>query len=155
MAASPKRKPTTQLRSSTTTRSATTRSTTTRSTTKRSAIVKSAGRAKLKAVKGDVVESVPELDGVIHERARLAIVSALVTSDATSHTELRDLLNLTDGNLSVHAGKLEDAGYISSSKQFSGKAPRTTYRLTAAGRRAFERYISHLEQLLKVVRKKG
>ncbi|MCA0375970.1 MAG: transcriptional regulator [Gemmatimonadetes bacterium] len=99
-------------------------------------------------------EVIPALDGLIHERARLAIVSALATGDAQSHTELRDLLGLTDGNLSVHARKLEEAGYIACAKEFAGRTPRTTYRLTAAGRRAFERYLAHLEQLVAAARRR-
>ena len=102
----------------------------------------------LDVIAGDAALSVPTLDAVIHERARLAIITALATGDAKSHTELRDLLQLTDGNLSVHARKLEEAGYVSCAKEFAGRTPRTTYRLTAAGRRAFDRYLAHLEQLI-------
>lgn len=102
----------------------------------------------LVSVAGDAAGTVPALDGIIHERARLAIVTALASGDARSHTELRDLLRLSDGNLSVHARKLEDAGYVHCTKEFSGRTPRTTYRLTPAGRRAFERYLAHLEQLV-------
>jgi len=100
----------------------------------------------------DVAGTVPELDGVIHERARLAIVTALVAGDARSHTELRELLKLTDGNLSVHARKLEEAGYVTCAKEFAGRTPRTSYRLTMAGRRAFDRYLAHLAQLIAAVR---
>lgn len=111
---------------------------------------------RLAAIDGGAVASdvIPALDGLIHERARLAIVSALATGDAQSHTELRDLLGLTDGNLSVHARKLEEAGYIACAKEFAGRTPRTTYRLTAAGRRAFERYLAHLEQLVAAARRR-
>lgn len=104
------------------------------------------------AVAGDAAGSVPDLDGVIHERSRLAIVTALATGDARAHTELRDLLGLTDGNLSVHARKLEEAGYVSCTKEFAGRVPRTTYRLTAGGRRAFERYLAHLESLVNAMK---
>ncbi|MBL0171444.1 MAG: transcriptional regulator [Gemmatimonadaceae bacterium] len=106
----------------------------------------------LESVAGDAAGTVPTLDGIIHERARLAIVTALASGDARSHTELRDLLRLSDGNLSVHARKLEDAGYVHCTKEFSGRTPRTTYRLTPAGRRAFERYLSHLEHLVNAMK---
>ena len=106
----------------------------------------------LDVVAGDAALSVPTLDGVIHERARLAIVTALATGDVLSHTELRDLLQLTDGNLSVHARKLEDAGYVTCAKEFHGRTPRTTYRLSALGRRAFDRYLAHLEQLIAAMK---
>ena len=103
-------------------------------------------------IRGDAAVSVPDLDAVIHERARLAIVSALATGDGRTHTELRDLLGLTDGNVSVHARKLEEAGYVSCAKEFAGRTPRTTYRLTALGRRAFDRYLAHLEQLIDALK---
>jgi DNA-binding transcriptional ArsR family regulator len=108
----------------------------------------------LEAVAGEAAESVPALDGVIHERARLAIVTALATGDARSHTELRDLLQLTDGNLSVHARKLEEAGYVTCTKEFEGRTPRTTYRLTGTGKRAFDRYLAHLEQLVNAMKQR-
>lgn len=110
------------------------------------------GARALEVVAGEAAGSVPELDGIIHERSRLAIVSALSAGDARSHTELRDLLGLTDGNLSVHARKLEDAGYVTCTKEFAGRTPRTTYRLTANGRRAFDRYLSHLEGLITAMK---
>lgn len=106
----------------------------------------------LEAVAGDAAGNVPALDGVIHERARLAIVTALASGDARSHTELRDLLQLSDGNLSVHARKLEDAGYVHCVKEFAGRTPRTTYKLTTAGRRAFDRYLAHLEALVSAMK---
>ncbi|HET9603195.1 MAG TPA: transcriptional regulator [Gemmatimonadales bacterium] len=93
------------------------------------------------------------LDRVIHERMRLAIVSALAVNTTLSFTELKGLLKTTDGNLSVHARKLEDAGYIACSKTFEGRLPRTDYRLTAAGRRALEHYLSHMEALIEATRK--
>ena len=108
----------------------------------------------LEAVVGEAAGTVPSLDNVIHERARLAIVTALVTGDARSHTELRELLQLTDGNLSVHARKLEDAGYVTCAKEFAGRTPRTTYKLTATGKRAFDRYLAHLEQLIAAVKER-
>lgn len=95
------------------------------------------------------VDGIRDLDKVINERARLAIVSALATSPSRTHNELRDVLALTDGNLSVHARKLEEAGYISCDKDFAGRTPRTTYTLTPAGREAFERYLGHMEALIQ------
>ena len=90
----------------------------------------------------------PALDRVIHERMRLAIVSALAASPALTFNELKALLDTTDGNLSVHARRLEEAGYVDCAKGFEGRVPRTTYRLTSAGRRALERYLGHLEALI-------
>ena len=83
---------------------------------------------------------------------RLAIVSALAVNDTLTFTDLKRLLETTDGNLSVHARKLEDARYIACEKSFEGRMPKTEYRLTAAGRKAFEKYISHMESLIKAVR---
>ena len=96
---------------------------------------------------------VPDLDRIIHERVRLAIVSALAVNEAMTFADLKDLLRATDGNLSVHARKLEDAGYILCTKGFEGRVPRTEYRLAAAGRRALERYLSHMEALIRATRK--
>jgi DNA-binding HxlR family transcriptional regulator len=93
-----------------------------------------------------------ELDQVIHERMRLAIVSALAATQSLSFNELKAMLGTSDGNLSVHARKLEDAGYIACAKSFAGRMPRTEYRLTTAGRRAFERYVDHLEALVRGAR---
>ena len=111
-------------------------------------------RRPLEAIAGDAAGALPALDAVIHERARLAIVTALAGGDARSHTELRELLQLTDGNLSVHARKLEEAGYVQCLKEFAGRTPRTTYRLTASGRRAFDRYLAHLEALISAMKKR-
>ena len=96
---------------------------------------------------------VPELDRVIHERVRLAIVSALAVNDAMTFGDLKSLLDASDGNLSVHARKLEDAGYVHCTKGYDGRVPRTAYRLTAAGRRALERYLAHMEALIRATRK--
>ena len=93
-----------------------------------------------------------ELDRVIHERMRLAIVSALAANPSLSFRELKATLGTSDGNLSVHARKLEDAGYVACAKSFEGRIPRTDYRLTAAGRRAFESYVNHLEALVRGAR---
>ncbi len=109
--------------------------------------------APLRAVAGD--ESVAiALDKVIHERIRLGIVSALAVNTHLTFNELKQLLQTTDGNVSVHARKLEDAGYVNCTKGFEGRVPRTEYRLTAAGRKALERYLSHMEALISAARKK-
>ncbi len=92
------------------------------------------------------------LDRLIHERLRLGIISALAVNDRLTFNELKALLETTDGNLSVHARKLEDAEYISVDKSFEGRMPRTEYRLTAAGKRALEKYLAHMEALIKAVR---
>ena len=94
------------------------------------------------------------LDRVIHERMRLGIVSALAANDTLTFTELRGLLQTTDGNLSVHARKLEDAGYVTCTKGFEGRVPRTEYRLTSAGRRALGRYLDHMEALIRAARER-
>jgi DNA-binding HxlR family transcriptional regulator len=99
------------------------------------------------------VEDLPELDRTIHERIRLGIVSALAINDSLSFNDLRRLLKTTDGNLSVHARKLEEARYVTCSKFFDGRIPRTEYRLTAAGRRALETYIAQMEELIRRTRK--
>jgi len=96
---------------------------------------------------------VPDLDRVIHERVRLAIVSALAVNDAMTFSDLKALLSATDGNLSVHARKLEDAGYVVCTKGFDGRVPRTEYRLSATGRKALERYLTHMEALIRATRK--
>ena len=96
---------------------------------------------------------VADLDRTIHERVRLAIVSALAVNDAMTFNDLKALLGATDGNLSVHARKLEDAGYVQCEKGFDGRLPRTQYRLTAAGRRALEKYLAHMEALIRATRK--
>jgi DNA-binding transcriptional ArsR family regulator len=97
-------------------------------------------------------ESPLALDRLIHERLRLGIVSALAVNDALTFVELKRLLKTTDGNLSVHARKLEEAGYVSCTKEFEGRTPRTEYRLTRAGRLALERYLEHMESLIKATR---
>jgi DNA-binding HxlR family transcriptional regulator len=93
-----------------------------------------------------------ELDRLIHERIRLGIVSALAVNDSLTFNELKRLLDTTDGNLSVHARKLEDADYITCHKTFEGRVPRSEYRLTAAGRRALEKYVSHMESIIRAVK---
>jgi DNA-binding HxlR family transcriptional regulator len=93
-----------------------------------------------------------ELDRLIHERVRLGIVSALAVNDALSFNQLKALLKTTDGNLSVHARRLEEAQYVACTKSFEGRIPKTEYRLTAAGRRALERYLDHMEALIHATR---
>ena len=93
-----------------------------------------------------------ELDRLIHERLRLGIVSALAVNERLSFNDLKHMLDTTDGNLSVHARKLEEAQYIACDKSFDGRVPRTEYRLTAAGRRALEKYLAHMEAIIKAVR---
>lgn len=95
-----------------------------------------------------------KLDRLIHERLRLGILSALSVSDSLTFNELKKLLESTDGNLSVHARKLEEAGYIACSKSFEGRMPKTEYKLTASGRRALERYLDHMEALIQAMREK-
>jgi DNA-binding MarR family transcriptional regulator len=93
-----------------------------------------------------------KLDRLIHERMRLSIVSALAVNELLTFKELKELLRMSDGNLSVHARKLEEAGYVSCIKSFFDRVPRTEYRLTAAGRRALERYLDHMEALIQATR---
>jgi DNA-binding MarR family transcriptional regulator len=95
---------------------------------------------------------VENLDRLIHERLRLGIVSALAVNEPLTFNDLKSLLQTTDGNLSVHARKLEDAGYVACDKSFEGRLPRTEYRLTAAGRKALEKYLAHMEALIKAVK---
>jgi DNA-binding MarR family transcriptional regulator len=95
-----------------------------------------------------------KLDRLVHERLRLGILSALSVNPALSFNDLKRLLETTDGNLSVHARKLEEAGYVACSKTFEGRVPRTEYRLTAAGRRALDRYLDHMEALIQAMRER-
>ena len=94
----------------------------------------------------------PELDRLIHERMRLGIVSALAANETLTFNELKALLQCSDGNLSVHARRLEDAGYIACTKSFEDRLPKSAYRLTAEGRRALERYLNHLEAVIRHAR---
>ena len=93
-----------------------------------------------------------ELDRVIHERVRLAIVSALAGTRSLTFSELKELLDLSDGNLSVHTRRLEEAGFVACEKSFIDRVPRTEYRLTAAGRKALDAYLDHMESLIRRVR---
>jgi DNA-binding HxlR family transcriptional regulator len=97
--------------------------------------------------------ALPEFDRLIHERVRLGIVSALAANETLSFNDLKRLLKTTDGNLSVHARKLEDANYVACTKSFEGRVPKTEYRLTAAGRKALEKYLDHMEALIQAMRK--
>ncbi len=114
--------------------------------------VSSPAPSPLGTVQGAATEAL-ELDRVIHERMRLAIVSALAVNRSLSFNELKRLLETTDGNLSVHARKLEDAGYVRCSKSFEGRTPRSAYELTGNGRQALQRYLSHMEALIHATRK--
>ena len=99
---------------------------------------------------GEPISSV--LDKLIHDRVRLGIISALAVNDRLSFTDLRDLLALTDGNLSVHARKLEDGGYITCQKGFDGRVPKSEFKISAAGKKALERYLGHMEALIEATR---
>ncbi len=119
------------------------------------------GSAQLRPVDGVAAgtESASEegalgLDRLIHERMRLGIVSALAANDSLTFNDLKLLLGTTDGNLSVHARKLEDAKYITCTKSFEGRVPRTEYKLTAEGRRALKRYVDHMEALIRAIRER-
>lgn len=112
-----------------------------------------AGEAEKKPVKAPIAApTVPELDRLIHNRLRLGIVSALAANESLTFNDLKKLLKATDGNVSVQARKLEDAGYIDCTKSFAGRVPRTEYRLTADGRRALEKYLDHMEALINAMR---
>jgi len=99
-----------------------------------------------------VKHALPNLDRIIHERMRLGILSVLAVNDTLTFNELKKLLQTTDGNLSVHARRLEEANYLECTKSFEGRMPKTEYRLTAAGRKAFERYLDHMEALIQAMR---
>jgi DNA-binding MarR family transcriptional regulator len=104
-------------------------------------------------LQGAAIEKVvPEFDRLIHERIRLGIVSALAVNEALTFNDLKGLLDTTDGNLSVHARKLEEAQYIVCAKSFEGRMPKTEYRLTPSGRKALDRYLNHMEALIHATR---
>ena len=112
-----------------------------------------AGSRPASAARADAQTKTPlDLDRLIHERLRLGIVSALAVTDRLTFNDLKRLLQTTDGNLSVHARKLEEADYIACTKGFDGRVPRTEYRLTAAGRRALEKYLAHMEAIIDAAR---
>lgn len=111
--------------------------------------------AGLRSEAGGAMDGSPgDLDRLIHERMRLGIVSALAVNEALSFNELKAMLGATDGNLSVHARKLEEAAYIECSKSFQERIPRTEYRLTVQGRKALEQYLDHMESLIQAVRER-
>jgi DNA-binding HxlR family transcriptional regulator len=116
------------------------------------------GKRGLSSVAGTAPASADEgalaLERLIHERLRLGIVSALAVNESLTFNELKRLMQTTDGNLSVHARKLEDAAYVTCTKSFEGRVPRSEYRLTAAGRRALERYLNHMEALIRATRER-
>jgi DNA-binding MarR family transcriptional regulator len=109
---------------------------------------------KLREVSESAGESAPhqKFERLIHERSRLGIISALAVNESLTFNDLKNLMKTTDGNLSVHARKLEDAGYIACTKSFEGRMPKTEYKLTKAGRQALEQYLNHMEALIKTMR---
>jgi DNA-binding HxlR family transcriptional regulator len=114
---------------------------------------KSEIKSEIRNPKSEIRQRGPlDLDRLIHERLRLGIISALAVNERLTFTDLKRLLQTTDGNLSVHARKLEDAQYIACEKTFEGRVPRTEYRLTAAGRRSLEKYLGHMEAIIRAVR---
>lgn len=117
---------------------------------KNAALVKS---ARPRAAAAAPPAAAVDLDRIIHERMRLGIVSALAANASLTFNDLKKLLRTTDGNLSVHARKLEEAGYIACSKSFEGRMPKTEYSLTEIGRKAFEKYLNHMEALIQAVKK--
>jgi DNA-binding HxlR family transcriptional regulator len=126
------------------------------STAQQERLQRTRGRdASLTELRGQARDAVPaDLDRLIHERIRLGIVSALAVNRSLTFNELKALLKTTDGNLSVHARKLEEADYILCTKSFAGRLPKTEYRLTASGRRALERYLNHMEALIRATRER-
>jgi DNA-binding transcriptional ArsR family regulator len=98
--------------------------------------------------------TLPDFDPLIHERMRLGILSALAVNNSLTFNDLKHALNTTDGNLSVHARKLEDAQYVRCDKSFDGRTPRTTYQLTSGGKKALEKYLDHMESLIRITREK-
>jgi DNA-binding MarR family transcriptional regulator len=110
------------------------------------------GGKRFEMLRGGVEGGMPELDRLIHERLRLGIVSALAVNESLTFNDLKQLLDTTDGNLSVHARKLEEAQYIVCTKSFEGRMPKTEYRLSAAGRKALDRYLNHMEALIRSMR---
>jgi DNA-binding transcriptional ArsR family regulator len=114
---------------------------------------RSAERSAARAKRDAAPARAASLDRLVHDRTRLAIVSALAVNTSLSFIELRDLTGTSDGNLSVHARRLEDAGYVTCTKRFDGRTPRTEFALTVAGRRALERYLDHMEAVIRHTRR--
>jgi DNA-binding MarR family transcriptional regulator len=123
------------------------------STAKRALPEKHEPASSPKNVAAPARSAAPNLDRLIHERLRLGIISALAANESLTFSDLKNLMNTTDGNLSVHARKLEEAGYIACSKYFDGRLPKTEYKLTAEGRSALEKYLSHMETLIQQMKK--
>jgi DNA-binding HxlR family transcriptional regulator len=121
---------------------------------RRSAASKTAAEGAAPTLKPAAGTGAPALDRLIHERMRLGIVSALAVNAALTFNDLKKLLKTTDGNLSVHARKLEEAGYVACSKYFEGRLPKTEYRLTVEGKRALEKYLDHMEALIQAMRER-
>ena len=129
---------------------------------KQSAVARSSERKKREETRGvksssssgEQMTTPAALDRLIHERMRLAIVSALAVNESLTFNDLKELLKTTDGNLSVHARKLEEAEYVTCNKYFDGRVPKTEYKLTTAGRRALERYLNHMEALIRATRER-
>ena len=113
-----------------------------------------AGEAKVRAIVENDADTAPhhKFERLIHERSRLGIISALAVNESLTFNELKRLIHTTDGNLSVHARKLEDAGYLACTKSFDGRTPKTEYCLTRAGRNALEQYLNHMEALIRTMR---
>lgn len=121
----------------------------------RHAPLRDADPPRLRSEAGGVADGSPtELDRLVHERIRLGIVSALAVNDALAFNDLKQMLGTTDGNLSVHARRLEEAGYVECRKSFQGRVPLTEYRLTRRGRSALEEYLDHMEALIQAVRER-
>ena len=129
----------------------------------RQSALKQSGSKKREAAAADLQDvaapkakhSAHSLDRLIHERMRLGIISALAANDSLTFNDLKKLMDTTDGNLSVHARKLEDSGYIACTKSFEGRLPKTEYKLTAVGKRALESYVSHMESLIQQMRNRS
>ncbi len=119
-------------------------------TARKESPVEKPANARVRPVGGG--NALPDLDRLIHERMRLGIVSALAANESLTFNELKKLLKTTDGNLSVHARKLEEANYIACAKSFQGRMPKTEYRLTDSGRKALEKYLNHMEALIHAMR---
>lgn len=119
----------------------------------RKAVAAPAVRRETPAPRRETPEShFPDLDRLIHEKTRLAIVSALAVNPSVTFNEMKAILKTTDGNVSVHTRKLEEAGYLACKKSFEGRIPKTEYSLTASGRRALEKYLQHMEAVIKATR---
>ncbi|HEY1755678.1 MAG TPA: transcriptional regulator [Bryobacteraceae bacterium] len=119
----------------------------------KNALKKSTRTAEPESPAAPVARDITDLDRLIHERMRLGIVSALAANSSVTFNDLKKLLRTTDGNLSVHARKLEEAGYVACSKSFEGRVPRTEYALTEAGRKALEKYLNHMEALIQAMKR--